>query len=638
MKKVMSILLSILLLAACLPLGAFSVSADTVTDDGLKYEITNDQVTITGYTDDLPADLVIPDTIAGYPVTVIEVRAFYKCTALTSVTIPDSVTSIEEVAFCSCTALTSVTIGDGVTSIGKYAFRYCFSLQSITVGSGVTSIGEEAFDRCDSLSAVYITDLAAWCAIDFVYSFANPLINTCDLYLCDVLVTDLIIPEGVTSIKNSAFLYCSSLTSVTIPDSVTTIGNYAFSTCTSLTEVTISNSVTAIGTSTFYGCTALTSVTIGDGVTSIGDAAFYACTSLASVAIPDGVVTIGTNAFDYCTSLASVTLGDGVTTIGEAAFNRCRSLKSIIFPDNVTSIGREAFSRCASLTSAIIPNGITTIENYMFYSCSALVSITIPDSVTSIGECAFYGCESLTDVYYDGDEEQKAAISIGNYNDPLLNATWHYNATPICDHVYDDDADPDCNACGVLRWAVCPDTDVTIRHEDGTVLPAGTTVTVDAVEIDESDVNLGEQTALVVVYDISLLLNGQEVQPDGVVAVTLPAPADAARYTDLQVVYIDDAGNVTPCKTVINEDGTITFYTDHFSYYAIVGTPAVVYGDANGDGAVNNRDVALLQQYINKWEVVLDMTAADANGDGAVNNRDVALLQQYNNHWDVELG
>ena len=64
----------------------------------------------------------------------------------------------------------------------------------------------------------------------------------------------------------------------------------------------------------------------------------------------------------------------------------------------------------------------------------------------------------------------------------------------------------------------------------------------------------------------------------------------------------------------------------------------VMYGDLNGDGAINNRDLAMLQQYINKWDVNIDMVAADVTDDGAVNNRDLALLQQYINKWDVQLG
>ena len=450
----------------------------------------------------------------------------------------------------------------------------------------------------------------------------------------------------VTVIGEDAFNWCRWITTVTIPDSVTTIETDAFCACYSLREVLIGRGVQAIADDAFELCNRMTRFVVDAQnacYSSAGGVLFNKDMSVlllcpnakeGEYTVPDGVATIADGAFEYCIGLTAVVIPDCVTEIGDYAFRYCEELLSVTLGAGITRIPQEAFSWCFELKEIVIPIGVTVVERYAFEGCDTQSSVTIGKSYQDGAE--MYG--SLTDIHYGGSEEDAARMAIEEGNPALATATWHYNYAPVCDHVYDDDADPDCNACGVLRWAVCPDTDVTIRYEDGSVLPAGTTITVDAVEIDDSDVDLDEQTTLVVVYDISMLLNGQEIQPDGVVAVTLPAPADIDRYTDLQVVYIDDAGNVTPCETVVNPDGTITFYTDHFSYYAIVGTPAVVYGDANGDGAVNNRDVALLQQYINKWEVVLDMTAADANGDGAVNNRDVALLQQYINKWDVELG
>ena len=155
----------------------------------------------------------------------------------------------------------------------------------------------------------------------------------------------------VTTIGDSAFFYCSSLTSVTIPDSVTTIGYEAFFYCSSLTSVTIGDSVTTIGEDAFEYCSSLTSVTIPDSVTSIGDSAFYSCSSLTSVNIPDSVTTIGDCAFSWCSSLTSVTIGDSVTEIGYAAFSDCSSLTSVTIPDSVTTIEISAFNRCDSLTS-----------------------------------------------------------------------------------------------------------------------------------------------------------------------------------------------------------------------------------------------------------------------------------------------
>ncbi len=185
-------------------------------------------------------ELTLPSEYNGEPVVAIDGWAFYDCTSLTSITIPDSVTSIGSYVFSGCTSLTSITIPDGVKSIGVEAFSGCTNLTSITIPDSVTSIGSSAFLNCSNL-------------------------------------TSITIPDSVTSIGYSAFAGCESLTSITIPDSVERIGSNAFSDCTSLTSITIPDSVTSIGGFAFYGCTSLTSITIPDSVTSIGGFAFYGC-------------------------------------------------------------------------------------------------------------------------------------------------------------------------------------------------------------------------------------------------------------------------------------------------------------------------------------------------------------------------
>ena len=251
------------------------------------------------------------------------------------------------------------------------------------------------------------------------------------------LVKSAVIADGVTSIGEKAFLYCTSLTSVTIPDSVTSIGSGAFYYCTSLTSVTIPGSVTSIGAEAFYNCTSLTSVTIPNSVTSIGDSAFFYCTSLTSVTIPDSVTSIGSGAFSNCTSLTSVTIPDSVTSIGGSAFFDCSSLTSVTIPDSVTSIGDRAFSGCKSLTSVTIPDSVTSIGERTFYNCTSLTSVTIPDSVTRIGKGAFSECTSLTSVTIPD-----SVTSIGAYAfdtcSSLTNVTIPNGVTSIEEHTFDN--------------------------------------------------------------------------------------------------------------------------------------------------------------------------------------------------------
>jgi len=293
-----------------------------------------------------------------------------------------------------------------VTSIEARVFVRSFGLTSITIPSSVTNIGENAFDRCDGLAEVHIKDLEAWFKIDFASAYSNPISYARHLFLNGEEVKDLVVPNGVTSIKNFAFFACNSLTSVTIPNSVTSIGSCAFFACNDLTSVSLSNSLTSIGESSFCS-TSLTSVTIPDGVTSIEHKTFYECSGLTSVTIPNSVTDIGTSAFGY-SGLTSVTIPNGVKTIGEDAFYQCLSLTSIVIPNSVTSIGIGAFRSCNGLTSIVVEDGnsvydsregcnalIKTSDNELITGC---MNTTIPNSVTAIGPNAFFGCSGLTSV------------------------------------------------------------------------------------------------------------------------------------------------------------------------------------------------------------------------------------------------
>ncbi|MBR7101946.1 MAG: leucine-rich repeat domain-containing protein [Clostridia bacterium] len=253
--------------------------------EGLSFSLNEDKssYSVSGLGNCTDTELIIPHKYNNLPVTSIHSRAFYGCTQFTIITIPDSITYINYGTFSGCSSLTSITIPNSLTSIGEDAFSGCSSLSSITIPDSVTSIGEDAFEGCSNLTKANITSLEAWCNIKFSNNDANPLYYAKNLYLNGALVTDLVIPNTVTEIKDSAFIGCSSLTSVTIPDSVTSIGYSAFVGCSNLTSIAIPDSVTSIGNVAFFGCSSLTSITIPDSVTSIGNLAFYDCSSLTSV-------------------------------------------------------------------------------------------------------------------------------------------------------------------------------------------------------------------------------------------------------------------------------------------------------------------------------------------------------------------
>ena len=255
---------SIMLLAILLPALA---TAHDFEVDGICYKISDNEAAVTSKGDyydmffvGYSGSVVIPTTVAyngtTYPVTSIDEMAFYYCTSLTSIDIPNS-----------------------ITKIGSFAFGNCPVLTSIVVESG-----NPRYDSRNNCKAI-------------IETADNTLIVGC---------MNTTIPNSVTAIGDWAFSYCHGLTSINIPNSVTAIGKGAFESCIGLTSVDISNSVTAIGNYAFYNCGGLTSINIPNSVTSIGDWAFFWCTGLTSIVIPNSVTSIGNGVFKNCWTLTDV--------------------------------------------------------------------------------------------------------------------------------------------------------------------------------------------------------------------------------------------------------------------------------------------------------------------------------------------
>ena len=288
----------ILLLASAIPCMAIDFEVD-----GIKYSVNENgeiaSVTVVKNTTNYSGDIVIPSTVTHdgitYSVTSIGDNAFYGCTSLTSISIPEGVTCIGEVAFAYCTSLTSIYIPESVTSIKRAAFGSCEALTSISLTEGLTSIGSSAFACCEALTSISL-------------------------------------PESVTSIGDFSFGECTSLTSISIPKDVTSIGYEVLVACSSLTSITVSPENTVYDSR--EGCNAL--------IETSTNTLIAAC---QSTIIPESVTRIGDGAFDYCTSLTSISLPEGVTSIGDVTFAGCTSLTTIVCRANeVPELGNNAFA------------------------------------------------------------------------------------------------------------------------------------------------------------------------------------------------------------------------------------------------------------------------------------------------------
>ena len=422
----------------------FAVFATTTTsaaydfeEGGIYYNVNDDgaSVTVTFETTDYNSysgDIVIPETVThegtSYTVTAIGEHAFYNCTELTSVDIPQTVYAIGVQndarylgeSFANCKNLTSIVIPDNVEILGRRSFSGCSGLRSVTIGKSIPalklkkgSVTYNAFSGCNNITSLTwnareCLDLGGMNTSNFEQVTIGLEVEVIpDNFAKQSRIQEIYIPNSVKSIGNNAFALCDLMENATIGTAVSTIGNSAFEGCSRLSRIDIPNSTTTIGDNVFYGCSSLASATLGSSITSIGNQAFYGCSSLQNMEIPELVTKIGNGTFQNCSLLESIILPNLVTTIGSNAFQNCVSLKSIVLPDALTTIGSCAFQECEYLESIVVGNSVESIDEYAFYQCWELSKVYISDLEAwckiSFGHCAnpiMYGAQ----LFLNGEE------------------------------------------------------------------------------------------------------------------------------------------------------------------------------------------------------------------------------------------
>ena len=285
--------------------------------------------------------------------------------------------------------------------INRSAFRgggFPWSLhgepRDILIPDSVTSIDDSAFRQCSGIRTVVIPAS--------VRNIGSSAFNECsnlESIVVDPNNDHYSSKDGVLFDRNKMEIItfpCHRSGSYQIPSSVLTIKKGCFRFCEKLTDIVIPDSVTTIEADAFYCCTNLKQVQLPPAVRSIGEYAFHGCRILTQLKIPDNVSTIGKHAFSQCNKLLGINLPASLVHIHDGTFAGCISLTDVEFPVSIKTIGDKAFEYCEQLNAVVFPNGLRSIGANAFRNCSKLTNVHIPKSVNVIGDLAFRYCKNLT--------------------------------------------------------------------------------------------------------------------------------------------------------------------------------------------------------------------------------------------------
>jgi hypothetical protein len=356
--------------------------------------------------------VVIPDTLDGAAVVALGDGLFKDNTALTALSIPDSVTSIGTELLSGCRSLAVLRTPQlGASRENEGYLAYLFGGKSAQVG---------AFKIGSALDTVILSD-----AFSEVPSLA--------FYSCYRLKM-IILPQSVERIGDYAFYGCSSLRYVSMHDTLRTIDDGAFAECTSLLSITLPGSVQRIGLGAFMSCTALEYISlpfIGESRTTnthlgyifgaetynwnrsflparlheitlqdgdVPNYAFYECINLYHVYLPESCKSIGVRAFHGATSLLAISIPASVTHMGDMAFSDCLWLNDVALGNGLIKIGMQAFMGCINLKEIALPDGVTMLPPSLFSGCKRLEHVVVSDSLRTVDDGVFHNCISLSAV------------------------------------------------------------------------------------------------------------------------------------------------------------------------------------------------------------------------------------------------
>ncbi len=498
-------------------------------------------------------------------ITYIEKYALRDCHYLKRATLPQSLTRINDRAFYFNKSIETVTISDSVTSIGERAFSGCYNLINITIPDTVTTIGRYAFN-----DTKYYKDVSKW--ENEVLYIGNHLIEA-----KNSLSGRYEIKDETKCIADYAFINCSNLTDVTIPDSVTSIGQRAFYGCAELEKVVIPDGITNIRDFTFKNCNNLTTIIIPDSVVSIDEAAFYGCS---------GIVDVYYNGTEEEWGKIEVKSGNSDllnATIHFAESEHEHSYESeITTQPTCTAEGVETFTcECGDSYTQTVPEKGHTLSH-----------ITV-ESTCKVAGMEYDLCSECEGVF----NSNKLALKDHTWGE------WTVTAEPTTEN--EGSKTRTCSVCSEEETESIPKLEVIVNEETGIEIVFGEEYG-DGVEVQASEVYDGKSFQLVeanygnvktTIFDISTTVDGVAVQPEGKVKVRIPLP-EGFGAGKVVVCYVDsENGKVTsiPAKVV---DGYVEFETDHFSHYALLATKGKVHSVKIDDIRINYKDTMIIRPEI----------------------------------------
>lgn len=568
-NKSLALLLAFCMLFCSLPFAdmvfAEEETLEDLTENGYTYIYKDYKAIITSTDSNITGDIVIPESLGGYPVGQIGANAFLGRADITSVTFNESLELIFYNAFTNCTELKTITFAEGShVDIANEAFFSCTSLSTINNSECMGNVQARAFSGTPWYTSQPDGDVYIGTTY-FMYKGEMPE------------NTSITIKEGTTKISAYAFADCDGLVSITLPDSIADIENDAFKNCNKLESIIIPDSVKYINFDTFRGCTSLKSVKLPESLREIEKHAFDSCTSLESIEIPDNCYLIWEYAFNGCSGMKNVKIGKGIRKIEEYAFNNCSSLSSVEFSgDSSGSFVYYAFFNCTQLKSIVLPSAVGDIGGHSlgyYYD-------KVNSSTEKVTDFTIYGYSCTEAEQYANDNEFKF-VSIG-VNHKF--STWE--TTVSATYKSKGQKKSNCSFCGAettkeinIYELKNTETGISLIYQDGSFLNDTTeTLKLNIEEISEGinysyfEDNIEAEKRIFYKITLKNSSSDKTLRAPGWIKMSIPEGFVPEKTT---VYYITGLEKIEKIDSFV-EDGYLYFeITDFLWYFGIINEPYI---------------------------------------------------------------